>query len=237
MVRWAAALALAKRGDDQVAAQLQGWLQGDDARLKAAALDALGPLADSETLRDWLPWLGDSHLDLRHALVRALANRGGEEHLSQLIVLVEDRAEEVAVRRAALEAICRIMARTKGESPPELESALLALLSDPSPVLRAGGAKAIGELGLLSFEEGLCALLADPDPGVRYRTVRSLSRVGQGGSLAPLRRLLRDRRRVLGRSLSAQARWATARIAFREAFAGLGDRLADLFGGREDQKA
>ncbi len=79
---------------------------------------------------------------------------------------------------------------TAPADPREQVPRLIALLEDPSPVLRQTAAEALGKIGDQSAEPALVAVLDDADPNIRAAGVRALGRLGPGIGEATIERVI-----------------------------------------------
>jgi HEAT repeat protein len=108
--------------------------------------------------------------------------------------------------------------------PREQVPRLIALLEDPSPVLKQTAAEALGKIGDQRAEPALVAVLDDADRGVRVAGVRALGRLGSGLDEATIERVLSLVNDPVDEVRDA-ASWA---IGEMEPPARLAERLAEL---------
>jgi hypothetical protein len=127
------------------------------------------------------------------------------------------KEQEVAVRLAAIRAICAILMGHVTHPPAELSELLPALAADPLPAVRA---EAIKVLGIMDARVGgavLRAALEDPEPLVRCRALTALGQVGDAADLPAMRRLLGDGGEFHGCIVGDEAKRATRSLRWRSA--------------------
>lgn len=164
----------------------------------ALALRRVGSHASIDPLLERLKGASTSEREaLAIALAGPLADAPTDAHLSQLAELVE--AGPGPVTDAAIEALAHVgeargTALLEGLSPalgklgrakvaeafaghPGSRAALLTLLADPDPGVRANAAWSLGHVGAASDLEALAALRQDADVAVAANAVAALGRV------------------------------------------------------------
>ncbi|MBI4661959.1 MAG: HEAT repeat domain-containing protein [Verrucomicrobia bacterium] len=115
----------------------------------------------------------------------ALADKGTAA-TNQLLRAAAKNANPVA-RLHAIWALGRIA----GPQPDTL-TAMLPLLGDPEPEVRAQAAKMLGEGRLIEALEPLARLLQDPSPRVRMFAAFGLGKLGRQEATEPILQMLRD---------------------------------------------
>ncbi len=120
----------------------------------------------------------------RLRLADAIDEKGAKESESALRAVLADRSEAPTLRSA-----CALLLAGRF---PNAGDALVPLLSDASPLVRARAAEAIGSLRQRSFDDRLTALLTDPSLMVRQSAALSLAKHGDLRAEAPLRKMARD---------------------------------------------
>lgn len=208
-MRVAAAQAIGRFGAREFMNPLILALRDPDAKVVAAAIDALKPFWPAP--EDFIvPLLGDVRVEVRghafaalkgndkhaHAIAAllkdvdlhlraaaalALGEMSSGGHIPALVLCLDDG--DPGVRRAALWSLGVLDAK-------EAVEAITARFADPEPSVRARAAEAVAKIGMK--EKKLLALLDDPDDDVAFRTAWSLGELGFGE--AELRKALTSAR-------------------------------------------
>jgi HEAT repeat protein len=181
--RVAAAVRLGEPDGDAQAAQalevLPQLTSDKDARVRGAAVQALGAIGDDRSLGVLERCLGDSHELVREHATIALGELSWEA--AGPLLLAATRSPHAELRFQS------ILSAAAG-SPEEAQPHIKRLLGDDDPRVRASAVEAAGSLDLDSGDpatarvlEKLVTVLADPEPAVRRRasllTARSHPRV------------------------------------------------------------
>ena len=214
LVRWTAARALASfQGNGTEVTQ---GLGSQDAVVQAAEADALAPGYEGDVMAALAPLLDAPSLSARQAAVEAVGRVAGLSWSQRLMAIARADDEQISVRRAAIRAVCEMYARERRQAGDDEAGALVLVLDDASPVIRADAAWAIGRLGLGACAHRLALALGDADAAVRWQAAGALARVGTGANLPALRGSLGDEEMVFGRAISARVREALVRLVLRE---------------------
>jgi HEAT repeat protein len=163
-------------------------LGSKDARVRAAAADALGdaPEEDRGRARAGLTRvLDDVRFEVRCAAALALGDLGDLEAVDALLKQLDDAHAEA--RQAAIIALGKLGNRAA-------VAPLLRALTDGPPDVRFQAARSLAELDPERAFEPLCAALRDPDAEVRESAAEALSVVGDGRAAGWLAELLGDAR-------------------------------------------
>jgi HEAT repeat protein len=164
-------------------------LHSTDARVRAAAADALGDVpegADRRRARLGLESvLDDGRFEVRCAAALALGDLGDAGAVDALLARVEDSHPEA--RQAAVIALGKL---GNAQAIP----ALLAALSAGPPDVRFQAARSLAEIDPAAAFEPLCAALRDADPEVRESAAEALAVVGDRRAAGWLVDLLEDGR-------------------------------------------
>jgi HEAT repeat protein len=173
--RWQAAASLADLLTDASNADLKS-----DRRL---AQDLATLLADE--LKDSTG--GEEQLMLEVFLCRALGEFSVVEAVPPLIEAAgRTRAEDIAVRRAALEGLAVYASNRSARDNPitsEIDAALARAAADSDPQIRSVAAFALGVLGDESSIGQLRKMVIDVYPDVRYNAATGLARQGDSAGL------------------------------------------------------
>jgi HEAT repeat protein len=209
-------------------------LADDDAQVRRTAIDSLpSPTADTRVRDLLVTALRDPDDGVRHHAVLGLAWSSPPEVADQLIPLTADPSDEV---RAVLgEAIGRVAAGTDRHAAAT--DAVLHLLADESPAVRAGAARGLGSLG--GPREPLESHAADPDDWIRASVASALPRTGPD-SLPTLRKLATDDSSEVRWQLAAAlggCRWEGARNLLTELAADPSPAVREIATSTLDERA
>ncbi len=173
------------RGEKAEAAvePLLARLEDAKARVRQAAVQALGRIGSQRAVEPLVARLHDPEEGMRRTAAEALGRIGGERAVEPLLARLEDPEE--GMRRTAAEALGRI----GGERAVE---PLLARLEHPQAEVRQAAAEALGRIGERAVEP-LLARLEDPEEGVRQAAVQALGRIGSQRAVEPLLARLEDK--------------------------------------------
>ena len=176
-VRAGATQAVVDLGAVKAASALMRGLDDPDDAVRERTLAALPwlELAPSpELTRTLTRLLKDSNITIRARAAAVLVQLGAGRRAESLLEgMLQD--EHVQTRRAALAAIGETLKYTTGASPFGHER-VLALLDDPSPMLRREAVPVAARLG--GAHDAIARRLADEDAGVRRAASESLRRAG-----------------------------------------------------------
>jgi hypothetical protein len=155
------AAALALRPELGAAGLLVPLLKDPSAPVRRAAILAVGPSRELMADDDLLPWLHDSDAEVRRLCELALRGRGLRPQDVRMGRLLTDPQPSARLRLLAL----------LGEDA-ELDPAawLQRLSQDPSPAVRAGAARFVGERHIQPLADRL-AQMADADPDLTVRPI------------------------------------------------------------------
>ena len=220
-----AALSLGVPGKHGAIAQLQPLLQDPEFSVRAAAVEALGVIADASAAPLVVEALNASEggtdkeagAALRAAAVAALV-RIGPPSVEGLVGVLHGRSPRL--REAAIEALGQV-------GGDQAVAAMVPSLNDDRSNVRQAAAAAIGKAGGASAVASLGAALTHKDPATRKCLVQALGSVGTVDAIAALRGALSDR----DRGVRDAAIGALAALPFGEAASALVD--AYLSGDRE----
>lgn len=218
IVRWEAAVSLARHMDSSVRESLTDALASDDPRCQAAAADAVGQAAHVGEMVPLLRGLlASPSAAVRQAAACALGRARDSSALPDLLSLVKDSSLTAAVRHSAFEAIAQIGPQDIGqETQSMLAEALAGAFADPCPPVRAAAIKAIGRWHFHTLSPLLTQALYDGDIAVRWQAVRAAARVGTLAQVPLLRRLLTVHETAFGKPFAAWAGYAISAIIGRE---------------------
>jgi HEAT repeat protein len=196
---------------DRELARLGGW----GWRRRASAAQNLGTLRIAATLPALQPALGDRHVHVRLAAVRAIGDLETPEALVALVPMLGDPSPAVSRQAQAILAErggkvareIRSYLRTTGNRrgrlaavellgwhrAPEATPLLLDLVAADDPELRVKAVKAAAAIGDPRCLELFHALLEDPAWEVRCHAAKGLGLLGSPESVPALRARLADR--------------------------------------------
>jgi HEAT repeat protein len=171
---------LAAPGDVRAGAILQrlGDMEAED---QVALLSLLPPLEDDALVARLVPLLGHESDRIRTAAAEALARSPAPGSLTHLIQALDQKPVPPEVVRAM------------GGLGASACVALVPLLADPSPRVRAAAADALARCAVVGVDPELrAALAAESDPQARRALLRALARVAGGEAVPDLLRALKD---------------------------------------------
>lgn len=157
--------------------------------------------------------LHDESAEVRAAALVALAANGGSAVAPEVLRHLGDPLP--ALRAAAVRAS---LLHLGIDGILHAASALMDLLGDSDPAIRAEGARTLGALGARSFHSPLVPLLGDPDVRVRRAALQAAARLGARPLAQPLLarlgepRLAGEARRALAACLESDGRWIGERV-------------------------
>ena len=139
--------------------------------IRRIALDEIGKAfvfpERKKALEKLLSLSEDSSIEIRKALIRALAIIGGEEGIETLKKLAND--SEGKVRKMGIRVL-------KKKDPKKVLGTIEKALEDPDPEVRAEAIRAYSECSYFSPANILKDMMKDPDPGVRETANLALSK-------------------------------------------------------------
>jgi len=191
-----AARALGEMGDKAAVEPLLECLRCDDpspasqqASLQVAVIVALGKIRDKRAIGPLTGYLKSEKYDVRkstaEALVSLLWKPESEEQKITFLIAREDWDGLVKMRERAVEPI-------------------LDMLRDREPIVRAGAAGALGDIGDRKAVEPLIDSLKDEAPSVRWGAALSLGKLKDKRAIDPLIQRLNDEDRIV-RRIAAEA--------------------------------
>jgi len=169
-VRWIAADALGKIGDDRAIPGLLKLVEDSDSDVRSRAADALGNIGDDRAIGGLLKLVEDSDSDVRWMAADALGKIGDAQAIPGLLKLVEHSHHYV--RWSAADALGNI-----GDA--QAIGGLLKLLEDSDSDLRWIAADALGKIGDAQAIGGLLKLVKDSNSGVRRRAAYALGKIAK----------------------------------------------------------
>ena len=157
-VRRAAAMALARLGDEVAVDALIGALVDPDPGVRRDAIYGLGDIEDPRSVQPLIGLLGDTDADIRRAAAWALGELEDPQAVGPLTALLQD--EDAQVRRDAIQALGEI------EDPSALDS-IASALNDSSAEVRRHAVWALGEFEDPATLDLLVGAFNDDDAEVR----------------------------------------------------------------------
>jgi HEAT repeat protein len=204
LVRWEAALALAKTAQSLESAQglervlrseqapltsdeLLAWIRRDlgqsEALQREAIADALGHWPQQAAVQLLSEAMHDEAPRVRASAARSLGRLGAMETTDSLLAMLDDPS--VWVRIAAADALGAI-GDTRAVGP-------LSSMTARGPMLtRVAAISALGQLPSREARQRLIKCLSDEDGEVRWHSARALEQIGTVAALPGLERLLGD---------------------------------------------
>ncbi|MEG4231605.1 HEAT repeat domain-containing protein, partial [Microcoleus sp. Pol11C3] len=169
-VRWSAAHALGKIGDEKAIPGLLKLLEDSDYFVRRSAADALGQIGDEKAIPGLLKLVEDSDYFVRRSAADALGKIGDEKAIPVLLKLVED--SESDVRSSAADALGKI---GDEKSIP----VLLKLVEDSDYFVRRMAADALGKIGDEKAIPGLLKLVEHSESDVRSSAADALGTIAK----------------------------------------------------------
>lgn len=201
---------LAARPDPDLAPRVLPLLLDPVARVRHAALQALGAVGTRGHLDAVLARLRDRDLEVRLAALRLLGASGHPRAVSTLLPLLRD--DSAMVRNAAAQALqalgCSPLQQRRAEGEAYFAEQLVRL-ADPAAQVRAGAARELGRSGRARAAGPLQRRIAAPgeSPVVVGAALRALVRVDAGAARSVVA--------ALGRATDPGRRLLAARAAVR----------------------
>jgi len=177
---------------DRVVEALILGLRDEDAEVRAASANSLGPVVrqllerwktSPDALRTNQPLVSTT----TRALIGLLEDSSDAVKTEALMALVVVHSHWIQGNNAPPKRLCLGLDPIDKTLPQELSTALVKALGDESPLVRGFSAWALGELGPFLFQDippGLVDALNDPVEGVRQRAGAACASYEQG--LSPL---------------------------------------------------
>lgn len=181
-LRTAAATALGRVGRDAAAAQLLHRLgvsaEQDRAAIGLALAAVLGHSTQPDLVKKVAGALEAASGQSRDALIEGLGRMGTAEAVARLVAL--NKSPSPDDRRKIAEAL-----GSSSEPAPGAEPALLAMVGDSDPAVRANVAWSLGKVGTGAAVPALVSLTADLDVAVAGNAIAALGRTARAGPAAP----------------------------------------------------
>ncbi|GAB4332119.1 MAG: hypothetical protein Kow0099_03840 [Candidatus Abyssubacteria bacterium] len=167
-----AAILLGQLGSRESAGALLAALKEDpEVKVKAAAAEALGMLADSKSVDTLLAYFDTADVTLRNSVVRAIIRLADDRTIDGIASYLKHEDSKVRV----------LAANTLGRAGNRLATRyLVKSLTDESFAVREAVVKALGDLGDPSVSEMLVAVLDD----IRYPKLWVVDTLGKAGNVA-----------------------------------------------------
>lgn len=182
VVRETAARLLARYSGEDIEAALIERLQSDDSLdVRRAAGISLAQVGTGAAVMPLLQ-AGLDNPQQRLWTLDALSRMGSRAVQALLKCLT---MTDAGIRLDAVMVLGRI-------ADPTAARPLLGLLRDPSPVVRAHVAEALGNIGVVDYCESIAQLLDEEDPGVRLNAAAALAKVADERVRQDVIGLLRD---------------------------------------------
>jgi HEAT repeat protein len=205
-VRWAAAEALGKIGDERAVAPLKDALQDENSSVRRAVIEALGKLGTPAVLA-LINVLENGDDDAQWTAARMLGRIGDAQAVPALI----DALKISSLCKAAVKALDRIgwipnsgedgafywIAKRKWEHCVVIGAPAILPLIDAiesgDDDLRWGAAETLGMIGDVRAVSALIHALKDEDDNVRCAAAEALGKIGDVGAVAALKGAFMDR--------------------------------------------
>ncbi len=179
---WPFAAALRSVQDSRSTPALRALASGAGRYARTFAIQALGALKAREALPDLLRMLAAVPTDrgLATECLRALRQIGGPEAGAALLTVAGDPRADTALRIEALDGL--------GALPPATGTvdALLDLVSEPDPYVRAAAFRALASADVDAFMAAIASMSSDPHWVVRAAQADGLATLGAGRGLTAL---------------------------------------------------
>lgn len=183
-VRLAAADAAIRLRAREATAEVIGWLNAPDPRLRREACEVARALPDVRAVAPLARTLGDPSADVRGAAAEALGHQAAEGAVAPLLGRLDDSAP--AVRVAVASALARLGDR-RAIVP------LVGKAQDSAPEVRQAVARALGELGDARASAALVPALRDQSADVRREALTALGRLGAADAVDAIAPFASDR--------------------------------------------
>jgi HEAT repeat protein len=205
-VRWTAAEALGKTGDERAVAPLKDALQDENSSVRRAVIEALGELGTSAVLA-LIDVLENGDDDAQWTAARMLGRIGDAQAVPALIGALKISS----VCSAAVKALDRIgwdpnggengavywIAKRKWEHCAMIGVAailpLIDALESGDDDMRLGAAETLGMIGDVRALAALIHALKDEDDKVRCAAAEALGKIGDVGAVAALKDAFMDK--------------------------------------------
>ncbi len=168
-VRREAVFALGQIGNRAARAPLEGLLADKDPEIVALACEALGKLGDPQAAARLVPVLRRGTPAQKMRVCESLWRLADTSATSALLAALNDR--DPAVRWRVLWALEKLPV------PARIVPAVLPLLRDADPLVRAHAARTIGREKSPLGTQALAAALEDDDPAVIVNAVRAIQQI------------------------------------------------------------
>jgi HEAT repeat protein/cyclophilin family peptidyl-prolyl cis-trans isomerase len=194
---WPLAFALQRLEDQRALPALLTFAKDANPYARAFAVKGLGALKDPSAVPVLMPLLSSGERNVLVEAVRALGRIGAAPAAEPLIRLLADAATDPQVRLEVVGAV-------GGIHTPEVADALLDVLADPSPPVRAAALRSLATFDRENFITVLSGLDPDPHWSVRAALATALGTMPPESGLPRLQPLLGDAdQRVIPFALAA----------------------------------
>ncbi len=182
---WPVAFALQRLEDKRSLAALQVLARDADPYTRAFAIKGLGALRDRTSVAMLVPLVTSPDTGVQVEAIRALGKIGDAAAAQPLLRLIQARATAAPIRQDAVEAL-------GGMRAPGLADALIDLLGDTDPLVRAAALKAASSVSPENFILILSGLDPDPDWHVRSALATLLGTLPRQSAMPRLMSMISD---------------------------------------------
>ena len=182
---WPVAYALQRLEDPRALPALLSLSKDQNAYARAFAVKGLAALKDRSALPVLMPLMSSGERSVLVETVRALGRIGDPSAAEPLLRIIRDSGADPHVRLEAVGAIGSLHV-------PAVSEALLDLLSDPAPAVRAAALKSLAALDPENFMTVLSGLDPDPHWSVRAALATTLGTMTVDAGLPRLEAMLAD---------------------------------------------
>jgi cyclophilin family peptidyl-prolyl cis-trans isomerase/HEAT repeat protein len=182
---WPVAFALQRLEDKRALPALLTLAKDENPYTRAFAVKGLAALKDRSALPVLLPLLSSGERNVLVETVRALGRIGDPSAAQPLLRIIADAAADPQVRLEAVGAI-------GGLHQPEVGDALLDVLADPNPAVRAAALRSLAVFDRDNFMTVLSGLDADPHWNVRATLATVLGTLPVDNALPRLEATMSD---------------------------------------------
>ncbi|MGH9141535.1 MAG: HEAT repeat domain-containing protein, partial [Vicinamibacterales bacterium] len=182
---WPVAFALQRLEDKRALPALLTLAKENNAYTRAFAVKGLAALKDRSALPVLMPLLSSGERSVLIETVRAVGRIGDPSAVQPLLRIIGDAAVDPHVRLEAVGAVGSL-------HQPAVNDALLDLLADPSPAIRAAALRSLAAFDRESFMTVLSGLDPDPHWSVRAALATVLGTLPAENGLPRLQAMLSD---------------------------------------------